>query len=194
MMDPILLRYGQDLLKNTMQLFLEKPETRYTKTEWTEKVLKNLIADISSVGSQARNIWINNNASYLKTRKDLRRLYNNYLTSIGEDRISNGKGWDDTQYFMFDDMRTEIFKDGATRQGKHGVSPQYYCLDEVNMWLMANPKRLRNSKPASWAIVRDDEGREVSRVPANISPLHVTPETYGDFSIGLLAELNEGLV
>ena len=87
-----------------------------------------------------------------------------------------------------------IFKNGAKRQGKNGVTPQYYCLDEVNMWLMANPKRLRNSKPASWAIVRDDEGREVSRVPANISPLHVTPETYGDFSIGLLAELNEGLV
>ena len=62
------------------------------------------------------------------------------------------------------------------------------------MWLMANPKRLRNSKPASWAIVRDDEGREVRRMPANISPLHVTPETYGAFTIGLLAELNEGLV
>lgn len=87
-----------------------------------------------------------------------------------------------------------IFKDGATRQGKHGVTPQYYCLDEVNMWLMANPKRLRNRKPASWAIVRDDEGREIRRVPANISPLHVTPETYGNFTIGLLTELNEGLV
>ena len=118
MMDPILLRYSQDMLKNTLQLFFERPETRYTKGEWTDKVVRNLLSDISSFGSQTRNIWIKNNAPYLKDRKDLRRLYNNYLTSIGKDKLPSGAAWEDPAYFMFDDMRTEIFKKGATMKDK----------------------------------------------------------------------------
>tara|TARA_R100000808_G_scaffold3720_1_gene12847 strand:+ start:11213 stop:16882 length:5670 start_codon:yes stop_codon:yes gene_type:complete len=118
MMDPILLRYSQDMLKNTMQLFFERPETRYTMEEWTEKTIGNLLSDISSFGSQYRNMWISQNAPYLKDRKDLRRLYNNYQKSIGEDRVPFGGAWEDPAYFMFDDMRTEIFKKGATHEDK----------------------------------------------------------------------------
>ena len=118
MMDPILLRYGLSTGKNMMALFFEKPETRYTKTEWTGKVFTNFLADISSVGAQARTIWMKENASYLSDRKNLRRLYNLHLASKGKDRVASGAAWEDPRYFMFDDMRTEIFKDDATKDDK----------------------------------------------------------------------------
>jgi hypothetical protein len=86
-----------------------------------------------------------------------------------------------------------IYREGK-RQGTDGVTAQYYCLDEVNMWLIANPLRLKKRVPASWSVVRDDDGRAVSAIPSNVSPLHLTPETYGEFSIDLVAKLNEGLV
>ena len=84
------------------------------------------------------------------------------------------------------------FKEGK-RQGTRGVTPLYYCVHEVNMWLVANPKRLRGKTPASWTVVRNFDGSEV-KAPTHISPLHLTSDTYGEFSIDLIAKLNEGLV
>jgi hypothetical protein len=118
MMDPILARYTLSLGKNTMALFFERPETRYTRLEWSDKVFGNLLSDISSVGSQYRRLWMKNNAPYLADRRKLRGLYNRYLASKGEDKLPNGNAWEDPQYFMYDDMRTEIFKKGATKDDR----------------------------------------------------------------------------
>ena len=117
-MEPILMRYGADLLKNTAQLMFARPKARYTRTEWSEKVIKNLLSDISSFGSQARNKWRKDNAPYLQERKNLRSLYNQYLASKGEDKIGGGNYWEDERYFMYEDLRTELFKKGATKEDR----------------------------------------------------------------------------
>ncbi len=86
-----------------------------------------------------------------------------------------------------------LYRDNE-RQGTWGVTAQYYCQDEVNMWLVANPKRLNGRVPASWSLVKDDDGRVVSAIPTHVSSAHANTTLYGEFINNLVASLNPRLL
>jgi hypothetical protein len=110
---PALLTMSESLLTNGTQLFFEKPGTMDWQ-EWTVDRTYSTFKEITSLGSGIEKIRLRANNNYMHNRNKIRRLFDQYVTSIGKNKPSG----DFSANPMYQSLKMKLTDNKATQEDR----------------------------------------------------------------------------